>query len=256
MWKMLAKALELDPNLAEAHAVKGLALKEEYDLKQAEAELKKAIELKPSHATSHFWYSLVLTSELRWSEAQSQIEKAVELDPLSPTISLHHASFYFAKRDFPRVIELAERAAELGAISAHGTMAFAYYEMGMKDEMRREWAVITEWARGEYPDSKIVSDMHAARFEGDTQKLEKLLSEVISQFETLNRAQTRGAIVSAYGVACICFHLGKVDLGFEWLERSYSERDLSLLDMQWDWDLDGVRTDPRYLDLVKRLGLD
>jgi hypothetical protein len=61
--------------------------------------------------------------------------------------------------------------------------------------------------------------------------------------------------VNATAIADLHFYLGEMDKGFEWLELAYSERESSLLDIQWDWDLDQVRTDPRYLDLLKRLGL-
>ena len=61
--------------------------------------------------------------------------------------------------------------------------------------------------------------------------------------------------MGATGIADLYFFLGDVDKGFEWLERAYSKREEGLLTIQWDWDLDGVRTDPRYLDLLKRLGL-
>jgi hypothetical protein len=60
----------------------------------------------------------------------------------------------------------------------------------------------------------------------------------------------------AFDIADFHFFLGDVDKGFEWLERAYSKREWRLLRIQFDWFLDGVRTDPRYLDLLKRLGLD
>jgi len=81
---LVAKALELDPGLAEAHATRGLMLLQEYSLRQAEGELRKAIELKPSYAMAHMWYFLLLTGRLQWEEALEQIEKTLELDPLSP----------------------------------------------------------------------------------------------------------------------------------------------------------------------------
>jgi adenylate cyclase len=255
-WKMLTKALELDPSLAEAHATKGLLLMSSYDLKQAEAELKLAIELKPSYASSHQWYALLLVSELRMNEAQSQYEKAVELDPLSPTISTFHAGFYLVKRDFPKAIELAQRAAELGATGSHNTMAFAYKKMGMKDDMNREKEVVAEQLRSWYPDVRIAPDVFTARLEENRGELAKLLPEAISQFEALSKEKSRELPLSAYDMAGLHFFLGKKDLGFKWLERSYDEQDGAMLSIQWDEDLDGVRNDPRYLDLVKRLGLE
>jgi hypothetical protein len=66
----------------------------------------------------------------------------------------------------------------------------------------------------------------------------------------------REAGVWSTTVAEFCFFLGDVDKGFEWLERAYSKKESTVLNIQSDWDLDGIRTDPRYLDFLKRLGLD
>jgi len=89
--KMVARALELDPDLAEAHTTRGFILDSEHDDREAEEEYKKAINLKPSYATAHQWYSTLLRSQTKWKEALEEIEKALELDPLSPIINLNHA---------------------------------------------------------------------------------------------------------------------------------------------------------------------
>ena len=248
---MVAKALEIDPGLAEAHTTKGFVLKEEYDIRGAEEELKRAIELKPSYAIAHLWCFHVLHAMLKWDEALEQVGKAVELDPLSPIANINHADFYFYKKDYAKALELYNRATALdpGFSSAHWGMACAYGELKMYDDMKREASAYVELLRDPYPLIQIGVDAEIARMVGDRHKLRELLPEVETHLEE--------TMTSAYGVACFNFWLGDNDEGFEWLERAYSGKEDSLLMfLKWDSNLDGVRNDPRYVDLLKRLGLD
>jgi TolB-like protein/Tfp pilus assembly protein PilF len=245
---MVTKALELDPELAEAHTTKGLLSVAEYNLKQAEEEFKRAIELKPSYATAHQWYSWVLLYQLRWDEALEQIEKAVELDPLSPIINQNHGDFYFSRKDFGKALESYRRAAELGMVGARGGMASCYGMTKMYDDMRREAATYVDILQSTHPFVRTGADVWMAYFEGDKETVRRLLPVL--------QAHIQEALSSAYSIACFYFYLGENDKGFEWLERAYDRREDTLLGVKDDWLLDGVQTDPRYLDLLKRLGLD
>jgi hypothetical protein len=95
---------------------------------------------------------------------------------------------------------------------------------------------------------RTAAEAYGAYFEGDKHRVRELLPKV--------EAHLGQTPFYSYNIAGFHFYLGEVDKGFEWLEKSYSRREDSLLDIKWDWDLDGVRNDPRYLDLLKRLGLD
>jgi TolB-like protein/Tfp pilus assembly protein PilF/KaiC/GvpD/RAD55 family RecA-like ATPase len=109
---LATKALELNPELAEAHTTIGFKLADEGNFQRAEEEYRKAIELKPSYATSHYWYSLLLRRQYRWDEALEQIEKAEELDPLSPIITMSHAQclcILGRMQESLHVLESAER---------------------------------------------------------------------------------------------------------------------------------------------------
>lgn len=246
--KLVAKALELDPGLAEAHATRGLMLSEEYSLRQAEDELRKAIELKPSYAMAHMWYYLLLIDRLRWDEALEQIEKTLELDPLSPVANANHGWFYHDKKEYGKALELSKRAAELGYPGVHWGMALIYGRMKMHEEMKREFATFVELFRDTYPLVSVAVDVEIAYFEDDRQTIRRLLPEL--------EAHPDEAGVGAYDIARFYFYLGENDRGFEWLEKSYSRREGSILGIRLDNLLDGVRTDPRYLDLLRRLGLE
>jgi hypothetical protein len=104
-----------------------------------------------------------------------------------------------------------------------------------------------ELLRGSYPLVRVVADAEIAYLEDDRQTLRRLLPELETHMqETMS---------NYYSIACFHFYLGDNDRGLEWLERSYSSREGSLLGIKLDADLDGVRADPRYLNLLGKLGL-
>jgi tetratricopeptide (TPR) repeat protein len=244
---LLEKALQLDPTLAEAHTTLGLVYYDEYDLRRAEEEFKRAIELKPSYATAHQWYFAVLHEELRWDEALKEIEKAVELDPLSPIIIENLGLHYWARRDFSKAAEKHKIAVELGLEVGHLGLFWAYGMMKIYDQMEKEAEAYARCMQDIFPRIRTYADAYRAYFKGDKETVRRLLPEL--------EAYPKEAGAWATEIADFHFFLGEVDKGFEWLERAYSKREASLLGIQWDWDLDGVRTDPRYLDMLKRLGL-
>ena len=244
---MAERALQLDPALAEAHATLGFVYLGEFDLRRAEEEFRKAIELKPSYAMAHQWYFRILCSELTWDEALREIEKAVELDPLSGIIITNLGDYYSARRDWQRAAEKWRIAVELGQESAHRRLAQAYGMMKMYDQMDKEAEIWARYIHDVAPGIRVYIDAYSAYFKGDKGTVSRLLPEL--------EAHPKETFMTAYGIACFHFFLGEVDKGFEWLERAYSRREFLLLYIQSDWDLDGVRTDPRYLDLLRRLGL-
>jgi TolB-like protein/Tfp pilus assembly protein PilF len=245
---MAERALQLDPALAEAHTTLGFVYAEKYDLCRAEEEYKRAIELKPSYATAHQWYFGVLRSELRWDEALKEIEKAVELDPLSPIIVHNLGWYYYSTRDFSKAVEKFKIAVELGGEGARSSLFYAYGMMKMYDQMDEEAEPYARFFQDIAPRIRTRLDVDKAYFKGDKETVRRLLPEL--------ETHPKDTLTKATEIAGLYFFLGEVDKGFEWLERAYSKREDNLLDIQWYWDLDGVRTDPRYLDLLKRLGLD
>jgi TolB-like protein len=246
---MVTKALDLDQWLAEAHATKGVLLEDEHHLLQAEEEFKRAIELKPSYATAHQWYFGLLLNQLRWEEALQHVKKAVELDPLSPVMNYNMAIFYDAKRDYGRAIELFRRVKELdpGYAPACISMVSTYGRMRMFDEMRKEATIAVDLLKGTYPTILSWAESTVAYFEGDKAALRGLAAKGESHLNAPGHI--------AYWLAVYYFYLGEKEKGFEFLERAYL-RGEDLGDIKWDPGLDSIRTDPRYLDLVNRLGLD
>jgi tetratricopeptide (TPR) repeat protein len=188
-----------------------------------------------------------LLSELRWDEALGEIEKAVELDPLSGIIIENFGEYYWARRDWQRAAEKFKNAVELGYKGAHFGLSFTYGMMKMYDQMKNEAEAFARYIQYIMPRVRTYLDANRAYFRGDKETVRRLLPEL--------EAHPKESLLKATDFADFYFFLGDVDKGFEWLERAYSRRENPLLNIQWDWFLDGVRTDPRYLDLLKRLGL-
>jgi adenylate cyclase len=247
--EMAAKALELDPGLAEAHTTKASVLVDECNLSEAEEEYRKAIELKPNYATAHQWYSNMLRSQQRWDEALEEVEKALELDPLSPIINVTYAFWYDDRREYKRAIEIYKRVLELepGYGIHHFTM-WTYGRMGMFDDMRREASLTAKEFQGFESTTRLWADYCVAYCEDNKRALRALLPEL--------EARSTEPWIGAYMVATCYFKVGEKDKGFEWLERVYSQRRESLLPIKVDPFFDEIRTDPRYVDLVRRLALD
>jgi adenylate cyclase len=245
---MATRALELDPGLAEAHASRGNVLAAEYEVRASEEELKKAIELKPSLAMAYHYYSWLLNAQLRFDEAQRQIERALELDPLSPIINLSYGNHFSARREYKKALEPFRRAVELGLRSAHEELAEVYGKLKVFDEMRREFGTWVELEQGSVPLARTIADISIAYQEDDSETIRKLLPDL--------EKHVGDPYISAAFIAMYYFHLGQQEQGFEWLERSYSEHEDAALFIKVFPDLDGVRANPRYLDLLKKLGLD
>ena len=248
---MVNKALEIDQNLSEAHATRGMVLMTDFNLQEAEEEFKKATEIKPSYASAHQWYFHLLLAQLRWDEALKHIERALELDPVSQIINLNHAKYYEAKRNHTKAAELHKKAIELDTnfAIAHMALAQSYGWLKMFDEMKREYEVVVRLVQESYPE--VVKSMEAmiAYFEDDKERLRELLPEVEAQIEEVWS-------IPAVWLAAGYFYLGDMKKGFGLLERSYIKREFELFYIRTNEMFDSVRDDPRFRNFLERLGLD
>jgi len=246
----ISEALELNPGLAEAHASRAVALIADFDLHRAEEEFREALELKPSYASAHQWYAQLLIAQLRWEEALAHIEKAAELDPFSRAISVFHAFFYEAKRDYVTGLRLAERAVELNPDdgSSRFELAWLYGKMKMFEEMEREAEIGLGLVKKVVPFADMGRDAMLACLKGDRQKVRKILPDLKEHL-----GETFTAIRF---IADLHFYLGEINEGFEWLAKSFSNKEFDLFYIRSDEFLDGVRTDRRYLRLLEKLGLE
>ncbi len=242
------KALELDPNLAEGHASLGFALMY-YDWKFAEAEreYRRSIDLNPSSAQAHRWLAYVEMATERADEAAAEIAIARKLDPLSVAINTDQAYmlYYFGKTE--EALKWVRTA----------------LEMDPNFETAHFWLVRIYTSQGRYADAeaelgKIGSlrvwtpAMAAAGFLYGMEGKREAAQGILLEFDELKK---QGKYASSYGVAVVHAGLRDVEQTLHSLDEAFNERSHWLVWLKRDPRWDGVRQEPRFKDLVRRVGL-
>ena len=239
------KALRTDPDLAEAHASYGNSLEGLWEFTAAEREFKSAIALNPNYATAYQWYALHLERMRKFDEAMSEIEKAGELDPLSPQIRSNTALAYISKGDYDEAISRLKAllAAEPNFDPAHVWLIAAYSAKGMNREALQEMR------------SGAISNQSAVRWSIFATAYAKAgMRKEAEEIILLLQERSKKEYVDPVLFASIYSSLGVKDEAFSWLERAYEKRSQFLMYLQiYPW-FDGLRSDQRYLDLIKRMG--
>ena len=246
------KALELDNTVGEAHAALGFAeWFYDWDWPTAEREFKAAIELNPNGALSHFRYAECLLTRTQFGEAISEIQRAQELDPISTQTmgGLGHA--YLVMQRFDESIPHFQKALELypNAAFIRAQLAWAYAMKGMYPQALAEYDKIAESDKAVAAENQLVADglgwvYAVAGRRADALKIAKEVEELSSH-----------AYVDFYQVATIYAGLGEKDEAFQLLEKGYEERSAGMLYLAIDPFWDGMRSDSRYTDLLRRIGL-
>jgi serine/threonine-protein kinase len=241
------RALQIDPDLAEAHATLGYVKHYDWQWAEAERELRRAIELNPSYALAHTWYANFLVCRKRLDEGIVEVRKAEELDPLSMVVLTNVGwTLAYAGR-LPEAIEAYRKALSLDPnhAQAHWRLSGAYAKLGRFDEATRavEKAAVLS---GRNPSSLAwMARIYAVA--GRRSEAKALLEQLL----TLSATQ----YISPLGIAYIYFNLEDKDRGFEWLERAYQERSNGIAYLAVDPYLEPLRADPRFRDIMRRAGL-
>lgn len=242
------KALELDPDLAEAHASLGLVLWV-YDWKRqrAEQELRRAIELSPGYATAHQWLAEILAEDGMAEEADREIRLAEKLDPLSLVISADRGLLPYYRRDYQQAIRRyrATLAMDPAFLQARLGLGLAYLHGGEQEEGLDVLREANEMARGAPPTLSALG--YAYGLAGRAADARAVLEELLEL--------RKERYISAFYVAGVYIGLGDRDRAFQWLDRACTER-ASLLRAIKVWpEFDPLRSDPRYAELLRCLHL-
>jgi serine/threonine protein kinase/tetratricopeptide (TPR) repeat protein len=242
------KGLELDQTLAEAHTSLATVLyRYDWNWKDAEVEFQKAVQYNYGYATAHHWYGVYLSLLGRMDEAVDEMDRAVELDPLSVVIHWTKGYVLWYGRRLEEALEEYDKALQLDPsfIRVHYDIALAYVQKGMlqeaKDEIRKA-ALLTDQPPTM---SALLGWVYASA--GDQQEARKILGELME----LSKRQ----FVSPYHIGLIHVALGQIDEAFQWLERSFEAKEDAVVSFKMNPRLDAIRTDPRFKDLLKRIGL-
>ena len=239
------RALEMDEALAEAHASLGYIKSWlEWDWPGAEAEYRRAIELDPNCATARHWFGEYLVLMGRFDEGFRELELARRADPLSVIISLDLGKMHFFARQPDLAIEQLRKTLEMEPQFSTGWLflAMAYNSKGMREEamaiLRKE---IERDGKERTIFKSVLGYFHAVS--GRAEEARAVLEEL----------KSRGA--PAFEIALVHAGLGQREQALDWLEEAYARRDPFLIYIKVDPNLDGLRPDPRFQNLLRRVGL-
>ena len=238
------RALELKPDMGEAHAMIGmLRLQRDWDFAAEEAEIKKGIALSPNYAPAHHWYSHLLIELGRFDESLIEAKTLLALDPVSPTPVGHLAYHYRAARQWDLAITWYQK--ELAMDPTHtddyGEMGEAYVGKRMFPEAIRELSQAVEMSRNgaQYP-YYLARLGYAYALSGDVSRARKILAELPAANLT--------------DLACVHAGLGERDKSLALLQESYRQHTFPL-DAGYALEFDPLRSDPRFTELLHRVGL-
>jgi tetratricopeptide (TPR) repeat protein len=239
------------PRWPHPHAVLGTSEMEyDWDFAGGEAEYKKAFELDPNDATAHQWYSYDIgmiggRDQLAIAEAKL----ARQLDAQSPSTGFQEGYVHIWTSDYDQAIATCKQLANDNPTFAlaHLCLAQAYWGNSMYPQVIEEWK-----AYGQLSGDQSETHFASALEQGfRSQGWEGALTKGI---ET-RRAQRNSGYWSAYTIGSLYANLGNKDEAFRWLNTAYQERDANLLGLKTDYLLDPLRSDPRFPELVRKVGL-
>ena len=242
------KALELDDSLAEPHATLGVVKRDfEWDWPGAEEEFQKAIELNPGCVEAYHWRGTLLSMLGQHAEALREKTKALAMDPLSVVIRTDLARMFYFSRDYDQALEQYQAALDMDPnfSAAHVWRAHAYEQKGMFDQ------AISELQAG----MRLSNDSpfalaklgHGYALAGRCEEAKAVLNQL--------HAVARERYVSPYDIAMVHVGLQENDEAFVWLQRAFEQKSLWLGYLNVEPQLDAQRSDRRFQDLLRRIGL-
>ena len=241
------RAVEIDDNLAEAHSSLGLLrVYYDHDWIGAESEYRRALELDPHLVSAHQRYGSYLTFMGRFDEAIKRYETALELDPFSLQINMNLATTYYLKGEYERAVNLLNETIELepNYMPTHFLLGCVHIQEKRLAEAIAEFQLIYKLDEDAYLALGFMGYAHALA--GELAEAETLLN--ILQDISLRK------YVSPYSMLVIHLTLGPPKRVFELLEQLYEECNDWLIWLKVSPELDGLRHDPRFKDLLRRVG--
>jgi len=241
-----AKAIEIDDTLAEAHTpLAFISGYYDYDVAGAEREFKRAIELNPGDATAHHWYALWLLFLGRHDEATAEIEKARNLDPLSLAINTSVGTVLLYSRHYDSAIGQYRKTLEMDSsfVQAHDYLGNAYLQNGMHEQAIAEFQKAVDLSGGQVRCMAGLGRAYAAA--GRQEQARKTLEQL--------KERAQRSYVSRYELALIYVGLGEKEQAFASLEQAYEEHDRRLMELEAGPQVDPLRSDRRFQDLLRRM---
>jgi serine/threonine protein kinase/tetratricopeptide (TPR) repeat protein len=242
------KAVALDDQLAEAHvSLAFVTFYYDHDLARAEREFRRAISLNPNYPTAHHWFALALAASGRHDEALAEVTRARDLDPRSAIISAAIANIQFYARRYDEAIAETRHALELdpGIVGIYTIRRWAYEQKGLRDEALAAFERERAFA-GDTPTTRL-KRAHVLAAVGRSDEARAVLNELLKRREQ--------EWVTPYEIGVVYALLGDRDEGFAWLRRAAREHAIGVAFVKVDPQLDPLREDPRFAELLRSAGL-
>jgi tetratricopeptide (TPR) repeat protein len=238
------KAIEIDDALPEGHAeLASAAMNISWDWATCERELKRALELNPNSASTHAAHGFYLARMGRLPEAIEEVKRDLELDPVSSRSFMNTGFAYYFARQYDDALAQIQRAYSLEPNPPEFLFPFGviYAEKGMYRE-----------AIGEF--QKLGDQPHALGHMGNAYARMGRAAEAREMISKLEEHVQKDGL-GRYEIALVYAGLGEKDAAFAWLEKSFAARDKGLTYLKIDPCLDPLRSDQRFQDLIRRVGL-
>ena len=243
------KALKLDGTLAEAHAALARVAQQEWDWATADQEYRRAIEFNSSYPGAHIWYSQYLWAMQRFDESVAEAKRAQQLDPVSPFVNTWAGAAYFYAGRAEEGMASMQKALELDATFSDASLvlARAHFAQGMHSEAVAELQKALTFNDKEVLVLGALSHVYART--GHREEALKLVGK-------LKRIEAeQSGYVAPFGLIWAYAGLGDKDQAFAWLERACDEHRDRIVWLNVDPLLESLRSDPRFHELVRRVGL-
>lgn len=240
------RALELNSQLGEAYASLAHARLHDWDWDGLDDEFKRGIELNPANAFGYYYYSEYLMAMGRPEESITLVKKVQEIDPVSPILATTVPSQYYFARRYEAAADLLRKALELNPdfFLLHFRLGQVYLQQKKNDQAIGEMVkAVTLSGRSTEVLAGLAQTYAAA---GEVGPMQDILEEL--------KQRSRDRYVQPYYLARVYASLGDKELTLAWLEKAYRERSVDLIELKIEPAFDGLRSDPRFVDLLRRVG--
>jgi tetratricopeptide (TPR) repeat protein len=241
------KAAQLDSSLAEPHATLGMINHMEWRTAEAEAEYKRAIDLNPNYPTAHHWYGRLLRAMGRDEEAMTQTKLAGDIDPLSLVVLNNMAEIKVERGDLDEATGICQKILDLepNFWAGHHTLAMVFMKQRRFDEALAEAQKSVELNQRANASLALLAHVYGRM--GRRADAESVIKELEEKFGKQD-ADGRDLAVAYAG-------LGDKEQVFTWLEKSFQHRSHFMAMLRLEPLLDPVKSDPRWTNLLKRVGV-
>lgn len=241
----------------------------DWDWAQFQTEFRRALELNPNDANAHYCYSYWYLSLGQFDQGIAEVRRALELEPLSPTINAGLGRHLYFARRYDEALEQCQKTLDLDQdfVPARLQLGLTLEQMKRYPQSIAEFqevrmlivhSVLNELSQAGANQSALFKGISGFGIWdpllGNVFAVSGEKTKAQAELTKLSRLRSTKTYIPAYHLAALCAGLGKKDEAFQWLDRAYEERSELMVNLKVDPYMDSLRSDPRYADLLRRVG--